>query len=150
MNFSSQSVRKLDSQLFKSRDYNHASDSTRKIAMTTFSQQLETPVTSEYQDMDLPSPNQGGPLAGNSIIIVAIHNQSHDRIRTFLKTFSQFFQFKQISAVNQLHISLISLLYLFNNFFLCPLSSLDIFYFMIDCPTKEFSQLTKLFSCYAV
>ena len=46
--------------------------------MTTFSQQLKTPLTGEYQDMDLPPSNQGGLLAANSIIIVAIHNQSHE------------------------------------------------------------------------
>ena len=46
--------------------------------MTTFSQQLKTPLTGEYQDMDLPPSNQGGPLAANSITIVAIHNQFHE------------------------------------------------------------------------
>ena len=77
-NFYSQSARKLASKLFKSRDYNHASDSKRKIVMTTFSQQLKAPLTGEYQDMDLPPSNQGGPLAANSITVVAIHNQSHE------------------------------------------------------------------------
>ena len=56
--------------------------------MTTFSQQLKTPLTGEHQGMDLRPSNQGGPFAANSIIIVAVHSQSHYRTRIFLKTFS--------------------------------------------------------------